>query len=236
MKELRKINAYITLIIDEPENRDFEVYCDHFLINKKRIGFGKARKLSLLLASEFSEYCIVTDGDGQYPIESIKQVLEELYLNKFEVIIPQRINKKLLLNFSGTLIDRNGFELLENLCALEMFKKKSNIIIDVQPGMFGFKSSIIQKILPEDNEWLADFEITTKAINDTNYQLINVPINEEIQLSTSFSLKSQINKIKNLIETKKCNVSNILEKNKNLFKDSEIKIIEDILKSIIISE
>lgn len=86
------------------------------------------------------------------------------------------------MKFKGQSLDRIQFELLESLCALELLKSEDfDQKFDAQPGLFGFKSSIVNEILPKDSGWITDFEITLNAIIKTNYALINVPINEQAQ-------------------------------------------------------
>jgi hypothetical protein len=234
LKELREsINAHIIIIIDDPEDNNFKQYCESYLINSHSIGFGKARRLSMMLGSEYCEYCITTDGDGQYPIKSIEKLIKTLTEKNTDIVIPQRIKRKVELNYKSKKIDRRQFEKLETLCALEILKNKQlDINLDTQPGMFGFRSSIINKIIPDDSGWLADFEITIKALKETNYILIYLPIDIEVQCKTNFTIKSQIKKLKRIKNIFKIDIKRIFEKEKEIFETPEVHLIDKILMNL----
>jgi len=187
----------------------------------------------MLLASEFSKFCIVTDGDGQYPLESIQKLKSKISKNTHDVVIPQRINKKILIEYNNMFLNREQFELLETLCALDIIKNtKLNYDLDAQPGMFGFRSSRIQDIIPKNSGWLTDFEITVNAILKTNYCFLSLYIDEFAQEITTFSIKDQIEKFKRLIEIHNLDLNIIFKNNKNLFKNPEKELIEKILKEL----
>ena len=226
-------SAKYILIIDEPHISWKKLKYDHCFVSQKRQGFGGSRKTSMLLASRFGSFCVVTDGDGQYYPETIKEILSRLITLKKEIIIPQRMNRKLLVNIDGEIIDRSSIELFETLCALELINDKhipSNL--DSQPGLFAFHSKILSKILPDDNNWLADLEITVKAIKQTRYELLPISIDQNKQKVTSFSWEEQKKKFKRLSQllgTKR--LWKIYEKNKNLLNLPEI--VETTLKEAI---
>jgi len=234
LKELRKqINADFLAVVDAPKNTRFKHYCEHYLINAQALGFGKARRVSMLLGSEFGRYCIVTDGDGQYPAESVFQVSEELLGRKWEIVIPQRINRKLFVRYQNKILDRTQFELLENLCALSLVPDQNfSPDFDVQPGMIAFKSSIVRRILPNDIEWLADLEVIVNAIRRTRYHPLPVIISPEAQGRSTFSWDAQVRKFMRLSDYLGSDLKEIYDKNYSLFKNPEKQIIEKILKSL----
>ena len=233
LREVREqMKDTLLIIFDIPKDTHFTKYCDHYLINPKKMGFGKARRLSMLLGSELNEYCVVTDGDGQYPLESLIKIKKEILKGKSEVIIPQRMNKQLIVNLSGKTYDRRQFELLENLCLLSILKNDSvSYSFDSQPGLFAFKSSIVEKILPDDTGWLADWEITMKAIRNTKYSFLDLMISPQIQEKSVFRWRSQIEKFYQISQL--VDIKEIFYQNLNLFKNPEKNLIMDTLEKII---
>ncbi|MHA1688806.1 MAG: hypothetical protein ACTSYC_12815 [Promethearchaeota archaeon] len=231
LKTLKKnLDAAIIISFDEPNDLNFTQFCDSYLINESRLGFGKNRRISMILAREFGEYCIITDGDGQFPLDSLKMVMKLLLQDKWDVIIPQRKNRNLKMKYQDKILNRLPFEQFEATCALKILNNNElNSNFDAQPGLYGFKNEITNLILPNDKDWLADFEITLKAIQLTKYRLIDVEINHSVQEITHFSIEDQLKKLKRIATCYKLDLKKIYETNQSLFPHLENELMEKIL-------
>jgi hypothetical protein len=235
LKQLsEKLDAHIVVCIGKPQTYEFSEYCNSYLLNRERISFGKNRKLSMILASELGEECIVTDGDGQYSVDSIKKVANELLKDEFEAIIPQRINRMLILRIGDQVYDRSQLELFENLCIFDQINKKGLDFskIDLQPGMFGFKGSICKKILPYESDWLTDLDISIKVINKTKYKMLPLSIDEKVQEKSLFSIKDQKIKFLKLSDIFDVNLREVFIKHEKKINIKERKLIKNIIDEI----
>ena len=129
------------LVLQEPSNMDFQRHAESYFVVPHRLGLGGARRLSMLLCGELDPLCIVTDGDGQYPLESIVTFAHALSTTEDEVLIGQRKNRVLWIGKEGSLLDRREFEKFENHCALRHLGRPDlPVTMDLQPGLFGFRS------------------------------------------------------------------------------------------------
>lgn len=229
-----ELDCKILGLIDNFEDFSFMEYCDYIFSKKEgSLGFGKSRRISMKLGSELEKYCIITDGDGQYPIGSIKKAIDYILSNSVDVVIPQRKNKKLVLEKNSKILNRTPFEKLESIFALE----EVNIEdlpknIDAQPGLFAFKSSIVEKLLPKESGWLADWEITVNALKSTNYKLLPLSIDPSVQSESSFTWDNQLRKLRRFRKITDFNLKEVYHKNIEIFEEQEKKIIEEALSSL----
>lgn len=191
------------LVIQKPRSMEFkDIVKDYFVVGEK-LGFGKARRLSMIISSQLDSKCVVTDGDGQYPPTSIEKFVEKMSTMEDDVLIPQRTNRRVMVKYGDRVLDRGEFERFESYCVLE-YLRTPNLPdnLDAQPGMFGFKSKVVDKILPNDNEWLADWEITAKALKNTRVAFLPLMIDPTVQGVTLFSpddQKAKLGKIRRIL-------------------------------------
>ncbi len=234
LKKLKEnFKATIILSFDEPKSWIFTKFCDNFLVNSQHLGFGKNRRMSMLLASEFGEYCLITDGDGQFPMPSLEKVLDILQSDHWDVVIPQRQNRSLKMEYNGKIVDRINFERLEAICAKKVLNKNDlGDNFDAQPGLYGFKRNCVHSILPKDKDWLADFEITINAIQKTKHVFTNVEIDEMVQEKTTFSIDNQLKKFERIARCYNINIGEIYEQNRFLFTEFEQEIMKLILSRL----
>jgi len=229
----KKLNARIVISFDEPENLDFTQFCDNYLINDSRLGFGKNRRMSMILARELGEYCMITDGDGQFPLNSLEIVKELLFQDKWEIIIPQRKNRNLKMKYQDKILNRLPFEQFEAACAIKILNNPNlTLDFDAQPGLYGFKSEITELILPEDKNWLADFEITLKAIRYATFRFADVEIDHSVQEITHFSIEDQLKKLKRIAKCFNLDLTKVYHETQNLFPNFEKKIMKEILSKL----
>lgn len=199
LQSLKGFCRTLLLVIEQPEDRKFEEYVDISLVGRQRLGFGKARHLLMAVCSTLDSECIIVDGDGQHPAPSIKNIMQLLAEGDSEVIIPQRTNRSLQLEVDGKALDRSEFERFETFCALDYLKKPGlPENLDMQPGMFAFKAKVAPLIFPTDDGWLADWEITLRAVSYTSFSLVNVVTNPMAQKASAFKADDQIAKFRRI--------------------------------------
>jgi hypothetical protein len=187
------------VVIQRPANMRFIKYADYYFVSRRDLGFGTARALSMELCSKLDTKCIVTDGDGQYPHSSISKFAKALSATTKEVLIPQRTNRSVWIRVEGSMVDRSEIEDFENYCALRDlggFRVPTNF--DMQPGLFGFKSSVLPLIRPDEPGWLADWEIGLKVIRHTKFATIPLDTEPKIQEVTTFTLRDEVEKLRKM--------------------------------------
>lgn len=107
----------LVLVASELPDSVSTEFIDLLLESNDRLGFGKARRLSMLLAGELGEYCVVTDGDGQYAVPELRRLQERLIESDADAVIPQRTSRAVWMTVDGERVSREPFERLETLCA-----------------------------------------------------------------------------------------------------------------------
>lgn len=117
-------------------------------------GKGNALKTGFLRALERGFSRVITlDGDLQHPPEYIPKFIEQL--DNFDFIIGKReINHKIMP------VER----VLSNTISSYLLSKKTKINIrDSQSGYRGIKSSLLERILPDEKGYIAETEMIIKA-------------------------------------------------------------------------
>ena len=225
-------DGHFILVISDPPSHAAPEYADSTLITENKLGFGGARRMSMLLAAEFGNKCLVTDGDGQYPLAAIQQIQSRLEESSAEIIIPQRKSRVIWLDRQGKRIDRLPFERFETICASEYLGVDIDSSFDAQPGAFGFRKQVLSDILPTGDDWLADWEITVNALESCKYETVEVSTNTESQDETSFTWEDQIQKFRRLHEYLEADIQTVFRSNWGRFDLTERELIEDMLNEL----
>jgi hypothetical protein len=214
------------VVMQEPQGTEFQTYVDSYLVTARRLGFGGARRLSMIICSQLDELCIVTDGDGQYPTDSIAKFASVLSTTEEEVLIAQRTNRALWMKAGAEIVDRREFEKFENRCALRYLNRSDlPVDMDMQPGLFGFKSGIVEKILPADSGWLADWEITLNAVTKTKFGLVNLETNSRVQEKSTMTFDDQEEKFRRLRKLAGVSLMDVFREHERMLKPKEAEII-----------
>ncbi|SIR82285.1 glycosyltransferase family protein [Natronorubrum thiooxidans] len=232
------LDASFVLVLDEPDRPSLPEYADRMLVSRSRLGFGGARRVSMLLASEFGSDCLVVDGDGQHPPAALERILERLAATDADVVIPQRQNQSLWLDRDGERLDRWPFERLETLCAFAAadIDAEPDSEFDAQPGAFGFRSAVGPSLVPSDDGWLADWEITVRALERGSYETIEITTTPSVQEETTFSWADQRRKLLDiddrLRETGSNGVRAVFDRHRDEFSPDARETITDAVMSI----
>jgi hypothetical protein len=187
----------------------------------------------MLLCGELDPLCIVTDGDGQYPLESIARFARELSTTGNEVLIGQRKNRVLWISRGKIRLDRREFEKFENHCALKYLDRLDlPVSLDLQPGLFGFRSSVLDKILPDDPGWLADWQISINAIRHTKFGLVDVETDPIVQQTTTITLRDQTAKLRRLQAVTGLSLSDVFDDYRANIKPREAAAMETLIDDL----
>lgn len=198
LRALRSKSACL-LVIQEPEDQKHRQCADFYFESSRELGFGRARRISMLLSSQLDANCVVADGDGEYAPESVMGLAELLSKSDADVLIPQRSDRVGFVRQGGRALDRMRFEKFEALCALDYLGKPwLPPEIDLQPGMFAFRSRVVQKILPEDDGWLADWEIAVRAISSVKCEFPSVSIAPRPETPSTYTWEGQVMKLSSM--------------------------------------
>jgi len=230
------LDAAFVLVLDEPESPSPPEYADETLVSRSRLGFGGARRVSMLLAGEFGTSCVVVDGDGQHPPAALDAIFDRLATTDADVVVPQRRTRRLWIDRDGERFDRTPFERLEALCAFVAAGAESEAAVDfdAQPGAFGFRSAAVAALLPHDDGWLADWEITVRALELGSYETVAIETRSEAQEETSFSWDDQCRKLtaidERLHEAGHDGVSSVYDRHRNEFDRDARSLIDDALE------
>lgn len=231
-----ELDASFVLVLDEPERTPPPEYADETLVSRSRLGFGGARRVSMLLAGEFGTDCLVVDGDGQHPPAALASLFNTLAATDSAVVIPQRRNRCLRVDRDGDRFDRTPFERLETICAFVAAGVESELDIefDAQPGAFGFRSAAVGDLLPTDDGWLADWEITVRALELGSYETVDIETEPDAQEETSFSWDDQRRKLtaidERLREAGRDGVQPVYERHRDEFDRDARSLIADALE------
>jgi hypothetical protein len=221
------------LVVQEPGSMDFQSHAESYFVVPHRLGLGGARRLSMLLCGELEPLCIVTDGDGQYPLESIVKFAHALSTTEDEVLIGQRKNRVLWIDKEGSLLDRREFEKFENHCALRYLDRPDlPVTTDLQPGLFGFRSSVLGKILPDDRGWLADWQISINAIRRTKFGLVEVGTDPVVQQTTTITLKDEAAKLRRIQAMIGVSLSDIFDDYRENIEPREAVALKEIIDDL----
>lgn len=226
-----ELDGKFLLALDAPEESFRTSRYDHTFVSNRRLGFDAARRLSMRLAGELGEYCIVTDGDGQYPSASIAALAERLRNSDADVILPQRTNNTVFVDRGGEKIDRSPFERLEALCAVAAADvDDAPDPLDSQPGMFGFRREAVDRILPTAENWLSDWQITVNALRETEYETISLDVDPAVQEETTFTWSDQVEKLSAIDSLFDRSVVDVYEESRDRFDEPERDVIESALE------
>lgn len=132
------------------------------VLYEKTPGYGAAYKCGFLYVSK--DIIITMDGDDTYPIQEIKQNIDDLLQNKYDFITCSRfpLLNKSAMNFSNIL----GNKIL-TIVTKVLF---GTSIKDSQSGMWVFKRHIFNYIFPKSNGMPLSQEIKILALR---HQKIN---------------------------------------------------------------
>ncbi len=207
------------LVIDAPKDSEFTRVVPDYFVTSSRLGFGRARRLSMILCSQLDRLCIVTDGDGQYPPESIEEIGKKLESTGRDALIPERTNREVWVKHGHSILDRTEFEKFESYCAQEFLGR--SVPIDMQPGLFAFKSQVVEKILPTDNGWLADWEISLKIIENLSFEVVKTRIDPLPQRESRVELTDVETKLRRIQKTTGISLSKVYRDHETEFKPEE---------------
>ncbi|WP_418286817.1 hypothetical protein [Halorubrum sp. DTA46] len=220
----------VLVVSDPPESFDAP-YADSVLRTKDRLGFGRSRRLSMVLAGELGDTCVVADGDGQYVASEIRRIQRRLRESDADVIIPQRTSRTVRVKLEDEWVSRAGFERLETLCAGRAAGVDVDPSFDCQPGGFGFDRRALPEILPE-SDWLADWEITVRVLASYDYETLDVDVNDEAQAETTFTWADQLSKLRRLEERLETSVESVFDAHLGAFDDGQRALIRTALTQL----
>lgn len=220
----------LVLVVSDPPDTFSAPYADSVLRTADRIGFGRSRRLSMILTGEFGEKCVVTDGDGQYVASEIGRIQRRLRETDADVVIPQRESRTIWMEYDGEWVSRTGFERLETLCAGQAAGVDLDPSFDCQPGGFGFDRRVLPGLLPT-SDWLADWEITVAALSAHEYETIDIAVSEEAQEETTFSWDDQIAKLRRITAIADVNVREVFDRHRDAFDSEQRRLIDAALNT-----
>ncbi|USZ71828.1 glycosyltransferase family 2 protein [Natronosalvus halobius] len=219
------LDARFVLVLDAPEDPTAPEYADSTLVSRSRLGFGRARRTSMRLAAELGDPCLVTDGDGQYPPSALARIFDRLEETGADVVIPQRRARSVWMEVNGDRVDRLPFERLETLCAFEAAGPDATADLDptfdCQPGAFGFRAEAVPDALPTDSGWLADWEITVRALESARYATVDVSTTAGPQEETVFEWDDQCAKFERIDDFLDRGVRAVYEDHRGRFDESQ---------------
>ena len=220
------------VVIQKPVNMRFNKYADYYFVSHRDFGFGTARALSMELCSQLDTKCIVTDGDGQYPPSSISKFAKALSATTKQVLIPQRTNRSVWIRVEGSMVDRSEIEDFENYCALrDIGGIRVPANFDLQPGLLGFKSSVLPLIRPDDPGWLADWEISLKVIKHTKFGTIALETDSKIQEATTFTLRHEVEKLRKMQSHLHSSLSRIYREYEKRFEPKQKSLLRKLVSN-----
>lgn len=235
------LDASFALVLDAPEQEHASppAYADKTLVSRSRLGFSGARRVSMLIASEFGSDCLVVDGDGQHPPEALERIFDCLAATDADIVIPQRRNRRTWVDRDGTRYDRTPLERLETHCAFAAAGVDSVPQIskfDAQPGAFGFRSAVVSDLLPSDTGWLADWEITVSALERGSYETVDITTEPDAQEETNFTWDQQRQKIADIDERLRARghagIQTVFDRHRDEFDSDERLLITDALAEV----
>ncbi len=218
------VDGEFLLVVSDPPDSFYPAYADMTLTSDHRIGFGQSRRLSMILAGESADRCIVADGDGQYAPSAFRTLQQRLHTTDAEAVIPQRDHRTVWVDYEGQRVSREPFERLETLCAGRVAGVELDPSFDCQPGGFAFQASALPEILPEGN-WIADWEVTTNILQTCQYDTVTVTTNDEPQDQTTFAWADQVTKLRRMRQLTGVDVEAVFRDHTAEFDDRERQLI-----------
>lgn len=225
------VEGDLLLVVSDPPDDFTAPYADAVFRTRDRLGFGRSRRLSMVLTGELGDSCVVADGDGQYVASEIRRIQERLEESDADAIIPQRTSRRVRVEFDGEWVSRSGFERLEALCAARAAGVEIDPSFDCQPGGFGFDRRTLPDILP-NADWLADWEITVRILESYDYETLDVEVNDESQAETTFTWDDQLSKLRRIEERIGTTVELVFEANSGVFDDGQRDLIRTALTQL----
>lgn len=137
------------------------------VVHEPRKGYGRAYKTGFSVAS--GEIIVTLDGDSSYSVAYIPKLVKLLLEKELDFITTNRLT--CFEKGSISLAHLMGNHLLSFLTRI-LFSIKIN---DSQSGMWIFRKSILDSILPTSDEMAFSEEIKIRAFR--NFNAIEVPIN-----------------------------------------------------------
>lgn len=228
------LDATFVLVLDDPVESTAPAYADSTLVSSQRLGFGSARRTAMVLAAEFGDTCLVVDGDGQHPPAALARIFDRLEETGADVVVPQRRTRTVWLDRDGERIDRRPFERLEALCAWAAADVNAtpDPSFDCQPGAFGFRSAAVGDLLPTDDAWLADWEITVRALESNEYATVDIPTVDEAQDDTTFGWADQQRKLERIDDSLEEGIRSVYDRHRGVFSTAEQETLERALEAI----
>ncbi len=126
------------------------------VVLEKRKGYGRAYKTGIPAAS--SELVVTLDGDGSYPLEEIRPLLDHLIDNDLDFVSGSRFP----LKNKGSMRFMNQVGNMALTVAMFIFYFKG--IRDSQSGMWAFKSSVYPKFKMTSDGMPLSEELKIEAI------------------------------------------------------------------------
>lgn len=147
-------------------------------------------------------------------------------------MIAQPTNRTLWISIGQDRVDRGEIEDFESYCALRDFEKDGiPVHLDMQPGLLGFKSSILNQIIPIENNWLVDWHISLAAIRKTSYGTVMVESDTRVQ-QTTIKVEDQVERFRLLqryLQSKGSSLSRVYKEYEERFEPRQKIILKKLV-------
>ena len=144
-------------------------YSDHYLENKKNIGYDKSLQKGLIYLSKKNYNNVITvDADGQHNPLEIKDILKPIEDNEADVVIGSRFSGKTSKIPKYRII---GIKAINKLTS----SSSENKLIDPLSGFRAYTKKVFKEILPADSGMGGSTEVLIKA-NQRKFRIVEIPI------------------------------------------------------------
>lgn len=179
----------IVVINDGSKDKTEEILVENEILHIKLInnlGIGGAVQTGYKYALENNyDIAVQFDGDGQHDVDYVKNIIEPIMNDGFDMVIGSRFIDKRSSNFKSSFTRRIGIKLISFFIKLVTRKK----IYDTTSGFRAVNKKIIEKFA---NEYPVEYPepITTVEIIKSGYQVKEVPVSMNERENGSSSIRA----------------------------------------------
>ena len=179
----------IVVINDGSKDKTEEILVENEILHIKLInnlGIGGAVQTGYKYALENNyDIAVQFDGDGQHDVDYVKNIIEPIMNDDFDMVIGSRFIDKRSSNFKSSFTRRIGIKLISFFIKLVTRKK----IYDTTSGFRAVNKKIIEKFA---NEYPVEYPepITTVEIVKSGYQVKEVPVSMNERENGSSSIRA----------------------------------------------
>lgn len=179
----------IVVINDGSKDKTEEILVENEILHIKLInnlGIGGAVQTGYKYALENNyDIAVQFDGDGQHDVDYVKNIIEPIMNDDFDMVIGSRFIDKKSSRFKSSFTRRIGIKLISFFIKLFTGKK----IYDTTSGFRAVNKEIIKKFA---NDYPVEYPepITTVEIIKRGYKVTEVPVSMNERESGSSSIKA----------------------------------------------